>query len=56
MPGEQPKKKQKDKKKKKKERKKKGSHILESHLLDRKINQIGGISRCREEYNSKSEI
>ena len=36
-------------------RRRKGSHTLESHLLDGKINQTRGISRCREEYSSKSE-
>ena len=34
----------------------KGSPTLESHLLDGKINWIGGISRCREERSSKTEI
>ena len=35
---------------------KKGSYTLENHLLDGKINQIGGISRCREERSSKYEL
>ena len=34
----------------------KGSHTLESHLVDGKIKQIGGISWWWEECNSKSQI
>ena len=34
----------------------KQTHTLESHLIDRKINWVGGMSRCCEERNSRSEI
>ena len=34
----------------------KGTHTLESHLINGKINQVGGISRCQEEHSSRPEI